>query len=199
MEKRNKLALLFTSLVLALSLVGCETVDSAPSTTMTGGDQVAVSSTPQTPPPSAPAQSAPPTQAAALQKPDSSTGTKSGPATSPKEEASKPAPTPPPQPAPTPAPAPAPVGVKIISITSPAARNSSATLVAHVPPHTQASIVVHYKSGPSKAAGLEPKTAGEDGQVSWTWKVGGNTTLGAWPVTVTAGNQSAEASFEVVR
>lgn len=62
--------------------------------------------------------------------------------------------------------------VKIVSVTSPAARNSTATLKAKVAPGATATIVVHYKSGPSTAAGLEPKKADSDGNVSWSWRVG---------------------------
>ncbi|WP_442601203.1 hypothetical protein [Paenibacillus sp. KN14-4R] len=87
---------------------------------------------------------------------------------------------------------------KIISVTSPAARNSTATLKAKVAPNATASIVVHYKSGASKAAGLESKKADSNGNVSWFWHVGGNTTLGNWKITVSSGNSSAETSFEVV-
>lgn len=88
--------------------------------------------------------------------------------------------------------------VKIISVTSPAARNSTATLKAKVKPGATASIVVHYKSGASKAAGLEPKKADSNGNVSWSWHVGGNTTLGNWRITISSGNSSAETYFEVV-
>jgi hypothetical protein len=88
--------------------------------------------------------------------------------------------------------------IKILSITSPAARNSTATLKAKVTPGSTASIVVHYKSGPSKAAGLESKNADSSGNVSWSWHVGGNTTLGNWRITVSSGNSSAETTFEVV-
>jgi hypothetical protein len=88
--------------------------------------------------------------------------------------------------------------VKILSVTSPAPRNSTATLKAKVAPGATASIVVHYKSGPSKAAGLESKKADSDGNVSWSWHVGGNTTLGNWRITVSSGNSSVETTFEVV-
>lgn len=88
--------------------------------------------------------------------------------------------------------------VKILSVTSPAARNSTATLKAKVAPGATASIVVHYKSGASKAAGLEPKKADSNGNVSWSWHVGGNTTLGNWRITVSSGNSTAETTFEVV-
>jgi hypothetical protein len=88
--------------------------------------------------------------------------------------------------------------VKIISVTSPAARNSTAILKAKVTPNATASIVVHYKSGASKAAGLESKKADANGNVSWSWHVGGNTTIGTWRITVSSGNASAETSFQVV-
>jgi cytoskeletal protein RodZ len=88
--------------------------------------------------------------------------------------------------------------VEIISVTSPAPRNSYATLKAKVPPGATATIEVDYKSGPSHAAGLGPKQAGPDGIVSWTWKVGGNTTIGTWPITVSCNGTSASTTFEVV-
>lgn len=45
-------------------------------------------------------------------------------------------------------------------------------------------IDVYYSSGPSTAAGLQNKTANSAGNVSWTWQIGGNTTLGQHRVTV---------------
>lgn len=39
-------------------------------------------------------------------------------------------------------------------------------------PCAKRTIAVHYKSRPSTAQGLEPKTADADGNVSWTWMVG---------------------------
>jgi hypothetical protein len=62
-------------------------------------------------------------------------------------------------------------------------------------------ILVHYKSGPSRAKGLVPKVASGSGRVSWTWRVGSNTTPGRWPIVVTCekGNDHGElrTSFEV--
>lgn len=101
--------------------------------------------------------------------------------------------------APAAAPAqPAAATVKIVSVTSPVVRNSYATVVAQVPPNTSATIAVRYKSAPGTAQGLGPKTSDANGRVSWTWKVGSNTTLGSWPVTVTAGGISDTVYFEVV-
>jgi cytoskeletal protein RodZ len=101
-------------------------------------------------------------------------------------------------PAPSTAPDTQKATVEIISVTSPAPRNSYATLKAKVPPGATATIEVDYKSGPSHAAGLGPKQAGPDGIVSWTWKVGGNTTIGTWPITVSCNGASASTQFEVV-
>jgi hypothetical protein len=114
-----------------------------------------------------------------------------------------PKPTPKPTPIPTPKATPKPVvlTLRIASVTSPAYRNSFATLVARTHSGASCSIEVDYASGPSSAAGLGDKTASSSGSVSWTWKVGGRTTLGTWPIYVscTWKGQSANAqtSFRV--
>lgn len=87
--------------------------------------------------------------------------------------------------------------VKIISVTSPVGRNKTATLKAKVAPQATASIRVTYKSGASKAQGLEDKQADSEGNVTWSWKVGGNTTLGTWPITVSSDGLSAHTEFIV--
>jgi hypothetical protein len=100
-----------------------------------------------------------------------------------------PAPSAPPtqiNPAPPTAAVPTNASLDIISITSPAARGSTATLSAKAPPGAQCTITVYYKSGPSQAQGLGPKQADANGNVSWSWKVSPNTTQGTWRVVVTA-------------
>jgi hypothetical protein len=88
---------------------------------------------------------------------------------------------------------------RLVSVTSPARRNSYATLVAHVVPARRCRITVLYKSGPSEAQGLNPKRP-VHGRVSWTWKVGGNTTLGNWPIQVSCGSAgSLQTHFRVIR
>src|SRR6266571_3238751 len=91
--------------------------------------------------------------------------------------------------------------VTLISVTSPAAPFSDATLTVSTTPGANCSIVVHYKSGPSRAKGLVPKVASSSGRVSWTWRVGSNTTPGRWPIVVTCekGTDRSElrTSFEV--
>lgn len=88
--------------------------------------------------------------------------------------------------------------VQILSVSDPAPRNSTATLRAKVTPGSTASIAVHYKSGDSHAGGLEPKQADANGNVSWSWHVGGNTTLGTVPITVMCNGASADAQFTVI-
>lgn len=86
-------------------------------------------------------------------------------------------------------------------MTSPAYRNSYATLAARTHAGARCSIEVDYASGPSSAAGLVDKTATSSGTVSWTWKIGGRTTKGRWPIYVTCAwkGQSADTltSFQV--
>jgi len=87
---------------------------------------------------------------------------------------------------------------RLVRVTSPARRNSYATLVAHVAPARRCRISVLYKSGPSEARGLNPKRP-MHGVVSWTWKVGGNTTLGRWPIQVNCGSAgSFRTHFRVI-
>jgi hypothetical protein len=89
----------------------------------------------------------------------------------------------------------------LISVTSPVAPFTDATLTISTTPGTNCSIVVHYKSGPSRAKGLVPKVASSSGRVSWTWRVGSNTTPGQWPIVVTcdkgAEHGELRTSFEV--
>ena len=76
-------------------------------------------------------------------------------------------------------------------------RGSNATLQAKTSANTSCSIEVDYKSGPSTAAGLVTKNSDGAGNVSWTWKVGANTTPGAWPITVTCGDGTAQTQITV--
>jgi hypothetical protein len=117
---------------------------------------------------------------------------------------SGPAPTTEPPPATSPSPEPstaaASLSVRITSLTSPVADGSSVTLRARTAARAACTISVVYKSGPSSAQGLGPKTADGSGAVSWTWTVGSRTTRGSWPVTVTcsAGDSSASAEATLV-
>lgn len=104
---------------------------------------------------------------------------------------------PPPGPAPTQPAATPGKTLEIVSVTSPIGRGSTATLVANAWPGAPCAITVIYKSGPSKAKGLEPKTAGADGRVAWSWTVGSRTTPGPWPITVTCGDKTVQTQIQV--
>lgn len=102
-------------------------------------------------------------------------------------------PTVPPTPAPSPTARPLPTaiptqpsaaGITLVSLTSPAARGDNATLAVRVSAGAKCIPGVIYKSGASKAPGLDAKTAGQDGNLSWTWKVSSKTTPGTWKVYV---------------
>ncbi len=91
--------------------------------------------------------------------------------------------------------------ITLISVTSPAAPFTDATLTISTTPGANCSIDVRYKSGQSRAKGLIPKVASISGRVSWTWRVGSNTTPGRWPIVVRCdkGGDHGElrTSFEV--
>jgi hypothetical protein len=88
---------------------------------------------------------------------------------------------------------------RLVGVTSPARRNAEAALIAHVVPARRCTIAVLYKSGPSHAQGLSPKRP-VHGYVTWKWKVGGNTTLGSWPIQVNCGSAgSFRTHFKVIR
>ncbi|MEB3100597.1 thermonuclease family protein [Ferviditalea candida] len=88
-------------------------------------------------------------------------------------------------------------GLRVVSVTSPVTAGGYATLTAETAPGASAGITVYYKSGPSKASGLQIKQADARGRVSWTWKVGNRTTPGTWRIAVTSEGKTVETQFEV--
>jgi hypothetical protein len=95
--------------------------------------------------------------------------------------------------------APAAASVRLASVTSPAYPGSDATLVARVSSTSvTCGITVYYKSGPSRAKGVKPRKRPVGGRVSWTWRVGTNTTRGRWPIVVRCGSAGTlRTSFRV--
>jgi len=81
---------------------------------------------------------------------------------------------------------PKPLFLRIVSVTDPIGKGYTATLRAETVPEAYCTITVYYKSGPSSASGLYGKTADNEGNVSWSWKVGTRTTPGSWRIVVTA-------------
>ena len=92
------------------------------------------------------------------------------------------------------APSATPFAVEISSLTSPVSHGSHASMAASTAPGAACEIEVGYASGPSHAAGLEPKNAGASGSVSWTWTIGAQTQLGTWPVAVTCSTGTLSAT-----
>lgn len=89
---------------------------------------------------------------------------------------------------PTLAPAAVPtIRIDLISLSSPAPRNSDARLVIQVDAGTRCTPSVRYPSGYSQADGLQAKIAGEDGRLEWTWQVGPSTSQGTHQVSVNCG------------
>lgn len=107
-----------------------------------------------------------------------------------------PLPTSTPKPSPSPQ---APVAQAFVTfLNTPAAhRGAKATALVKTTPNTYCTIEVDYKSGPSSAQGLVPKTSSATGAVSWTWVVGTRTTPGDWPVVVTCGDASGQTYVHV--
>jgi len=94
--------------------------------------------------------------------------------------------------------APAGLSIRITSLTSPVSPGAGARLEIQTAPGAVCNIVVVYKSGPSRARGLEPKAADTGGQIAWVWHVGTNTTSGTWPILIECvfGNQRIETQTE---
>lgn len=65
-------------------------------------------------------------------------------------------------------------------------------------PGVHYSITVYYKSGASKAKGLDPQTADDTGTAAWHWKVGSKTSPGTFRITITGGGETQTVSFTVL-
>ena len=89
-----------------------------------------------------------------------------------------------PAPTPTPKVTPLPLDVTREAFTEKVAVTGGASVSVRTEPQAKCAIEVLYDSGPSKAAGLDPKTASSGGKVIWSWKVGSNTKAGTYPITV---------------
>jgi micrococcal nuclease len=77
-----------------------------------------------------------------------------------------------------------PLPVTLVAVSSPVSHGHAASLSVQTVPGAACAITVTYKSGPSRAKGLTPKTADSQGMVRWTWIVGTRTTPGNWPIQV---------------
>lgn len=65
-----------------------------------------------------------------------------------------------------------------------------ATVTVKTTPYTLGKIEVDYQSGPSHAHGLEAKKATSQGELTWSWKIGSNTTPGTYNVIISIGEET---------
>ena len=109
-------------------------------------------------------------------------------------------PTETPEPEPTAAPAPKALSVKVTKRTASVRRNGTASVTIKTGKGARCSINVEYASGSATAAGLIDKKANASGVVTWSWKVGGRTTTGRWPIDITCdlGSRSGHVSTSFV-
>lgn len=93
------------------------------------------------------------------------------------------------------------IPLQIVSIEpTPLFRGNKATVVARTSPGASLSLEVMYKSGQSQAKHLGKAVADENGFVSWTWLVSGNTTPGLWELTAEAASgEKVSMHFNVVK
>lgn len=64
-------------------------------------------------------------------------------------------------------------------------------------PGVEYKINIYYLSGASKAKGLEPKKANNNGDISWTWTVGPRTKPGKYKIVI-VGDKTEELELEVL-
>jgi len=93
--------------------------------------------------------------------------------------------------------APPALTIKKVRLTSSVSRNTTASVTVKTAARAQCSITVTYNSGFSTAAGLVTKAADSEGQVSWSWKVGGRTAFGIYPIDIYCSKGSASGSLEL--
>lgn len=88
-------------------------------------------------------------------------------------------------------------GFVFVSWSETIGRNEDAHVTIKGQPGVEYEITVYYKSGPSTAKGLESKVADENGYVTWTWHVGGRTSLGTFEILVTGGGETRTIYFTI--
>jgi len=88
-----------------------------------------------------------------------------------------------------------PNGITLLSLTETVKRGNQATVTVKGTPGMTYTITVHYATTISQASGLEPKMAGEDGTVSWTWRVGSRTNEGTHKIEIAGGDYTLTLTF----
>jgi len=86
----------------------------------------------------------------------------------------------------------------VLSMTSPCQNGSTASVTIVGKPNTEYQIEVIYKTSKSTAKGLENHMSDSDGIVTWSWRIGANTSAGTHPIKISGGGETLEFSFETV-
>ena len=86
--------------------------------------------------------------------------------------------------------------LRLVSVTSPCRNGEDATVTIIGKPNTEYSIGVYYATRASEAQGLEKKTSDANGNLSWTWSVGLNTTPSTHDITIRGGDEKLEITFD---
>ncbi|WP_100488595.1 hypothetical protein [Sporolactobacillus pectinivorans] len=87
--------------------------------------------------------------------------------------------------------------IQIVSSHLNVHRGNPASITIKGKPHALGTIRVVYKSGPSKARGLNNKISNSKGYVTWTWLVGGNTTKKTYTFYVSLGGYTKAVKLYV--
>ena len=90
-----------------------------------------------------------------------------------------------PEPTPTPEPTKKPLPVAEVLLTESVEGGETAKVMINTATSAECVIEVTYDSGPSEAAGLDPKRADDAGRVTWSWTVDGTTAKGTYPIDIT--------------
>lgn len=88
-------------------------------------------------------------------------------------------------------------GFVFVSWSVTVSRNEDAHVMIKGQAGVEYDIAVYYKSGESSAKGLENKVADETGYVTWTWHVGGRTSLGTFEIVVSGGGETRKIYFTI--
>lgn len=87
--------------------------------------------------------------------------------------------------------------LRVTSFPAVVYRNEDVTLTACGKPNTEYKLSVYYSSGASTADGLGKKTSDGNGNISWSWQIGGRTNPGNYRMTISGGGENITYNFTV--
>lgn len=87
--------------------------------------------------------------------------------------------------------------IKVVSSHLNLHRGNVAYVTIKGKPRARGAISVIYKSGRSKAKGLQAKVSNKSGIITWSWLVGGNTTKKTYTIYVSLGGRTKPLKLHV--